>query len=90
MVDEVAITVIATGFDEGLDEKQVEEKPAVTVGLEAKEVVAPAETVEPTKVEESEVVFGQVEGLNGTERTLQDILSEDGGNSKFEIPDFLK
>ena len=90
MVDEVAITVIATGFDEGLDEKQVEEKPAVTVGLEAKEVVAPAETVEPTKVEENEVVFGQVEGLNGTERTLQDILSEDGGNSKFEIPDFLK
>ena len=90
MVDEVAITVIATGFDEGLDEKQVEEKPAVTVGLEAKEVVAPAETVEPTKVEESEVVFGQVEGLNGTERTLQDILSEEGGNSKFEIPDFLK
>ena len=90
MVDEVAITVIATGFDEGLDEKQVEEKPAVTVGLEAKEVVAPAETVEPKKVEESEVVFGQVEGLNGTERTLQDILSEDGGNSKFEIPDFLK
>ena len=90
MVDEVAITVIATGFDEGLDERQVEEKPAVTVGLEAKEVVAPAETVEPTKVEENEVVFGQVEGLNGTERTLQDILSEDGGNSKFEIPDFLK
>ena len=90
MVDEVAITVIATGFDEGLDERQVEEKPAVTVGLEAKETVAPVETVEPTKVEESEVVFGQVEGLNGTERTLQDILSEDGGNSKFEIPDFLK
>ena len=90
MVDEVAITVIATGFDEGLDEKQVEEKPAVTVGLEAKEVVAPAETVEPTKVEESEVVFGQVEGLNGTERTLQDILSEEGGSSKFEIPDFLR
>ena len=90
MVDEVAITVIATGFDEGLDERQVEEKPAVTVGLEAKEVVAPAETVEPTKVEESEVVFGQVEGLNGTERTLQDILSEDGGNSKFEIPVFPK
>ena len=90
MVDEVAITVIATGFDEGLDERQVEEKPAVTVGLEAKETVVPVETVEPTKVEESEVVFGQVEGLNGTERTLQDILSEDGGNSKFEIPDFLK
>ncbi len=90
MVDEVAITVIATGFDEGLDEKVVEEKPAVTtVGLEAKEV-APVATTEPAKTEEGEVVFGQVEGLNGTERTLQDILSEEGGSSKFEIPDFLR
>ena len=87
MVDEVAITVIATGFDEGLDERVVEEKPAVTVGLEAKEV---APVVEPTKENEGEVVFGQVDGLNGTERTLQDILSEEGGNSKFEIADFLK
>ena len=87
MVDEVAITVIATGFDEGLDERVVEEKPAVTVGLEAKEVTP---VVEPTKENEGEVVFGQVDGLNGTERTLQDILSEEGGNSKFEIPDFLK
>ena len=45
---------------------------------------------EPAKTEEGEVVFGQVEGLNGTERTLQDILSEEGGSSKFEIPDFLR
>ena len=90
MVDEVAITVIATGFEDGVDEKVVEEKPVVTtVGLEAKEVVT-APVAEPAKTEEDEVVFGQVEGLSGTERTLQDILSEEGGNSKFEIPDFLK
>ena len=38
-----------------------------------------------------EMVFGRVEGLSGTERTLQDILSdEEKGPSKFEIPDFLK
>ena len=91
MVDEVAITVIATGFEDPIEEKVVvEEKPAApTVGLEGREA-APAVTEEPAKAEEGEVVFGQVEGLNGTERTLQDILSEEGGNSKFEIPDFLK
>ena len=92
MVDEVAVTVIATGFEEAIEEPVVEEKPVVTtVGLEAREVVQVEEpVVEPAKTEEGEVVFGQVEGLNGTERTLQDILSEEGGNSKFEIPDFLK
>ncbi|MBR5516360.1 MAG: cell division protein FtsZ [Firmicutes bacterium] len=91
MVDELAITVIATGFEDATEEKVVvEEKPAApTVGLEGREV-APAVTEEPAKEEEGEVVFGQVDGLNGTERTLQDILSEEGGNSKFEIPDFLK
>ncbi len=92
MVDEVAITVIATGFEDAVEEPVVEEKPVVTtVGLEAREVTPVEEpVVEPAKTEEGEVVFGQVEGLNGTERTLQDILSEEGGNSKFEIPDFLK
>lgn len=90
MVDEVAITVIATGFEEDLEENTIEEKkPAVpTVGLEAKPATAVAPVEEPAKTEE--VVFGQVEGLKGTERTLQDILNEEGGNSKFEIPDFLK
>lgn len=91
MADEVAITVIATGFEEDLEENTIEEKKpaAPTVGLEAKPAVAAAPVEEPAKAEE-EVVFGQVEGLKGTERTLQDILNEEGGNSKFEIPDFLK
>ena len=90
MVDEVSITVIATGFDEGLAQQE-EEKPAVpTVGLEVKEPVITPQAAEPVKVEENEVVFGQVEGLAGTERTLQDLLNEEGGSSKFEIPDFLK
>jgi len=88
MVDEVAITVIATGFDEGLEEKVEEKVQAPSVGLEGRDV-ATTVVEEPVKAE-GEVVFGQVEGLSGTERTLQDILSEEGGSSKFEIPDFLK
>ena len=52
MEDEIAITVIATGFDEGLENSS---------------------------------------SVSGTERTLQDILSdEEEGTSKFEIPEFLK
>ena len=90
MVDEVSITVIATGFDEGLAQQEEEKPAAPTVGLEVKEPVITPQAAEPVKVEENEVVFGQVEGLAGTERTLQDLLNEEGGSSKFEIPDFLK
>ena len=87
MEDEVAITVIATGFDEGLEQgapqPQVVKQEVPVTGLgEEEPVVQPQE----------EVVFGKVEGLSGTERTLQDILSseEEGQSTKFEIPDFLK
>ena len=90
MQDEIAITVIATGFDEGLenDEKaggeKKEEKPSV--GLDGS-----AQKDQADEGPQEEVVFGQVEGLTGTERTLQDILnSEEEGTTKFEIPDFLK
>ena len=83
MEDEIAITVIATGFDEGLEKE--DEPPTPSVGLEAKPA-ASSEMKQP-----AEELFGQVEGLDGTERTLQDILSsEEGGTSKFEIPDFLR
>ena len=85
MEDEVAITVIATGFGEGL-EKDQEEKETSSKGL-GEEKDKPEKPVQ----QEEEMVFGKVEGLSGTERTLQDILSdEEEGTSKFEIPDFLK
>ena len=85
MEDEIAITVIATGFGEGL-EKEEEPQQAPSRGLSQEN----PKKEEPKTVEE-DVVFGQVEGLDGTERTLQDILSDDEeGTSKFEIPDFLK
>ena len=87
MEDEIAITVIATGFDEGLENSS-------SVKEAAKPEAASAEKNEATAEEAGggeEMVFGRVEGLSGTERTLQDILSdEEEGTSKFEIPEFLK
>lgn len=95
MVDEVAITVIATGFEDAEEEAAPVKEPP-RVGLEGRtaETTHTAQAPQAEEVskadEKDEVVFGQVDGLNGTERTLQDLLNEDGGNSKFEIPDFLK
>ena len=88
MEDEIAITVIATGFDEGLEtgaaSKETDKQPAK--GLAEREA-APADAAQSGE----EIVFGRVEGLSGTERTLQEILSdEEEGSSKFEIPEFLK
>lgn len=86
MEDEIAITVIATGFGEGLEKEEEPQQTAPSRGLSQEN----PKKEEPKTVEE-DVVFGQVEGLDGTERTLQDILSdEEEGTSKFEIPDFLK
>ncbi|MCQ2554107.1 MAG: cell division protein FtsZ [Clostridia bacterium] len=71
--DEIHVTVIATGFDEGLDTPQVkEEKP---------------------EVQATEVRSTGVDGLNGREVELQDLLkgaeSENEKDSRFEIPSFL-
>ena len=87
MEDEIDITVIATGFDEGLEGSGApDEKAQAVSGLGERDAARADE-----QKGNDEVVFGRVEGLNGTERTLQDILSdEDEGPSKFEIPDFLK
>lgn len=83
MEDEIAITVIATGFDEGLEGTagggRPEEKPSET---------------DPGKqgLGGYDDVFGRVEGLEGKEVTLQDILQkeeEEKGSSRFEIPSFL-
>ena len=84
MQDEIAITVIATGFDEGLDNssgggREAADKPS-----------------EPDQQKQGlggyDDVFGRVEGLEGKEVTLQDILQseeEEKGSSRFEIPSFL-
>ena len=84
MQDEVAITVIATGFDEGL------ETAGAAGGNAPKAEPAPQQ---PTgQGLDGYDVFGRVEGLEGTEVTLQDILKreeEEKGSSRFEIPSFL-
>ena len=84
MQDEIAITVIATGFDEGLEStsgggREAADKPS-----------------EPDQQKQGlggyDDVFGRVEGLEGMEVTLQDILKkeeEEKGSSRFEIPSFL-
>lgn len=88
MENEIAITVIATGFAEGLEfptkhsepvDGERKENGAATVGLNG----APAQRSD---------VFGSVEGVEGKEVTLQDILKDDelqSGTSRFEIPTFL-
>lgn len=85
MQDEIAITVIATGFDEGLE--------GAAGGGKAPAGEKPQEA-DPQKqgLGGYDDVFGRVEGLEGKEVTLQDILQkeeEEKGTSRFEIPSFL-
>ncbi len=88
MENEIAITVIATGFAEGLEfpvkhsepvDGERDSKGETTTGLTG----ATASDFD---------VFGKVEGIDGVEVTLQDILKKEGeekGTSRFEIPSFL-
>ena len=83
MQDEIAITVIATGFDEGLES---------TSGGGRGAADKPSEPDQQKQGLEGYDVFGRVEGLEGKEVTLQDILQseeEEKGSSRFEIPSFL-
>lgn len=92
MGDEIQITVIATGFDEGLENSftQIPKKEEQPVKKEEPLRQSDDSRNESQSMNE-ELIFGEVEGLSGTRHTLQDILSsDDGGTSKFVIPDFLK
>ena len=95
MKDEIKVTVIATGFEE--DEPEYEEEE------EEVPVEAPAPKEEAPKTglgnddfklpeEMNTNVFGSVEGVSGTETTLQDLLDrqkDDDDSSDFVIPSFL-
>ena len=102
MKDEVKVTVIATGFDEPADdyEEPVTEVPEpapkpVTTGLNRtdEEIRMPKDAPQGKALDD---VFGKVEGLSGTEVTLQELLEkqkseEDGSErSEFVIPSFLE
>ena len=80
MENEIAITVIATGFGEGLEGKGETEKERQTAA-------------DDTKKSGQDDVFGRIDGVQGREVTLPDILKEEENDttpSRFDIPDFLK
>ena len=84
MKDEIAITVIATGFDAGLGTPDPQEEPP-----KKEENDKPQDKQGLNGYDD---VFGRVDGLEGREVTLQDILKkeeEEKGSSRFEIPSFL-
>ena len=83
MEDELYVTIIATGFDEGLEAPENNKEQAK----------APAEKKDEGRGLNNYDVFGRVEGLEGKEVDLQDILKkeeEEKGTSRFVIPGFLK
>ncbi len=88
MENEIAITVIATGFDEGLESRVITSKaPSVD------EPSRPEERAADSTGVGSEYLFGAIDGVPGREATLQDLLQKDeqgGSSSGFEIPPFLQ
>ncbi len=86
MSDEVKVTVIATGFDEGLKEDKKPSKDA------AKAPQSDKASQDMGTAKDGEAVLGRVDGMEGTEVTLQEILQKEDdeqGGSRFEIPSFL-
>ncbi len=84
MKDEIAITVIATGFEAGLETPDPQE--------ETPKKEEPDKPKDKQGLNGYDDVFGRVDGLEGKEVTLQDILKkeeEEKGSSRFEIPSFL-
>ena len=96
MQDEISITVIATGFDEGLDgadglqkvTQASEKKPETGTGLPEE----PASEAQEEGSISEEDIFGSAPGIEGKEFTLQDLLAKEDGESvsRFDIPEFLK
>ncbi len=89
MQDEVAITVIATGFDEGLE---IPGKHSEPVDGDSKKTGEKTMGLNGASGSEHRDIFGSIEGMEGMEVTLQDILEKEEkeeGTSRFEIPSFL-
>ena len=99
MKDEVKVTVIATGFEDD-EEYEEEEEEEVVVQPQAPVVEAPKPKTTGLGRDDAKLpedmktnVYGNVEGISGTETTLQELLErqKDSGNedSDFVIPSFL-
>ena len=83
MQDEISITVIATGFDEGLENR--------AIGGTEQPVQQPQAQPAPAAAPAGDEVIGRIENVQGREVDLQDLLKEeDKTPSRFDIPDFLK
>lgn len=98
MKDEVKVTVIATGFED--EEYEEEEEEEVVVQPQAPVVEAPKTKTTGLGRDDAKLpedmktnVYGNVEGISGTETTLQELLErqKDSGDedSDFVIPSFL-
>lgn len=73
MQDKIKVTLIATGFNEGLEK-----------AVDSEETETKEEIVEPLRTD--------IDGIEGREVELQDLLKEaegEEGESRFEIPSFL-
>lgn len=93
MEDEISITVIATGFDEGLENQAINGQAAGgEAGQAGQTGQRKAESASQQGTAKGDV-FGSIDGVQGREVTLPDILEQeekDPTPSRFDIPEFLK
>lgn len=91
MEDKIRVTVIATGFDE--QQNKVDDGPAPVLNMPGRQEPSPARGENTASNQSSGAdVIGRVDGLDGKEVNLQDLLKkdeEDENTSRFEIPSFL-
>lgn len=99
MEDEIAVTVIATGFDEGLETRAIGGQGGIPQAAAVQQAQAQAQPqqVQPVQMQQPVMqnagneVIGRIDNIEGREVDLQDILKEEGtAPSRFDIPDFLK
>ncbi|MBR4409798.1 MAG: cell division protein FtsZ [Firmicutes bacterium] len=84
MEDEISVTVIATGFDEGLETRAITGRDTGIKEEPQQAQAAPQQA--------NGEVTGRIDGIQGREVDLQEILQngDDTTPSRFDIPDFLK
>jgi cell division protein FtsZ len=84
MEDEISVTVIATGFDEGLETRAITGRDTGIKEEPQQAQAAPQQA--------NGEVTGRIDGIQGREVDLQEILQngDDSTPSRFDIPDFLK
>ncbi len=97
MEDEIAVTVIATGFDEGLETRAIGGQGGIPQAAAVQQAQVQPQQAQPVQMQQPVMqntgneVIGRIDNIEGREVDLQDILKEEGtAPSRFDIPDFLK